>query len=172
MGAADYLVKPVRLQECKSFRTKMKIRDQEQAQEKPLFQGIAKYEFIKPIGQGSAGTVSVYKSKVDGKQYALKEIDLTFMSERDKKSAQNEVQFLRVLKGPTIVTFYESFKEGQIIYIVMEYAIRGTLDTAIEQKILSGNKFTVKQILRYMAHMCMAVMAMYNKNILHRDIKT
>lgn len=57
------------------------------------------------------------------------------MSEKDKKSSLNEVQFLRVLKGPTIVTFYESFTHGNKIYIVMEYALRGNLDSAIQQKI-------------------------------------
>jgi serine/threonine protein kinase len=65
-----------------------------------------------------------------------------------------------VLKGPTIVTFYESFSDGQKLYIVMEYAIRGNLDAAIRQKIQLGSKFTTKQILRYFAHVCMAVMAM------------
>ena len=74
----------------------------------------------------------MYKSKVDGLLYAVKEIDMTFMSEKDKKSAQNEVQFLRVLKGPTIVTFYESFTNKKSIFIVMELAVRGNLETAIQ----------------------------------------
>jgi len=91
MGAADYLVKPVRLAECKAFSTKMKKRIIQKSQEKTELQGLAKYEFVKPIGQGSAGTVSVWKSRVDGQLYALKEIDLTFMSEKDKRNAQNEV---------------------------------------------------------------------------------
>ena len=108
MGATDYLVKPVRLQECKGLSTKMKKREMP-SRETTQLQGLAKYEFEKPIGQGTAGTVSVYRSKLDGNKYALKEIDLTFMHEKDKKNANNAVQFLRVLKGPTIVTFYESF---------------------------------------------------------------
>jgi serine/threonine protein kinase len=86
----------------------------------------------------------VYKSKVDGKEYAIKEIDLSFLNENDKKNALNEIQFLRVLRGPTIVTFYEAFEEGRKIYIVMEYAVRGNLDTAIQHKIQSGTKFTTK----------------------------
>jgi len=51
------------------------------------------------------------------------------------------VQFLRVLKGPTIVTFYESFSHKKSIFIVMELAVRGNLDSAIQQKINSGTKF-------------------------------
>lgn len=57
------------------------------------------------------------------------------MSENDKINAQKEVSFLRVLIGPTIVKFYESFTVDNKIYIVMEYATRGNLDSAIQQKI-------------------------------------
>lgn len=60
-------------------------------------------------------------------EVAIKEIELTFLSTKDKKSAQKEVQFLKVLKGPTIVKFYESFPYNNSIYIVMEYAVNGNL---------------------------------------------
>ena len=39
------------------------------------------------------------------------------MSEKDKKSAECEVEFLRVISGPTIIKFYESFIENQEIFI-------------------------------------------------------
>jgi len=38
-----------------------------------------------------AGSVSVYRNLVDGLEYALKEIDLTYLSEKDRKSAHKEV---------------------------------------------------------------------------------
>ena len=34
-----------------------------------------------------------------------------FTSEKDKKSAECEVEFLRVITGPTIIKFHESFVE-------------------------------------------------------------
>jgi hypothetical protein len=34
-----------------------------------------------------AGSVSVYRNVVDGLEYALKEIDLTYLSDKDRKSA-------------------------------------------------------------------------------------
>ena len=57
---------------------------------------------------------------------------MTFMSENDKTNAQKEVSFLKVLIGPTIVKFYESFTTDNKIFIVMEYATRGNLDSAIQ----------------------------------------
>lgn len=38
-----------------------------------------------------AGAVSVYRNIEDNEEYALKEIDLTYLSDKDRKSAQNEV---------------------------------------------------------------------------------
>ena len=92
---------------------------------------------MKPIGQGAAGIVSLYKNIIDNKEYALKEIDLSSLSPQDKKSAKDEVQFLRVLRGPTIIKFYESFNSGHSIFIVMEYASKGNLEQAIQRKILT-----------------------------------
>ena len=45
--------------------------------------GMRKYEKIRPIGQGAAGSVSLYRCRTDGLQYALKEINLNFLSEKD-----------------------------------------------------------------------------------------
>ena len=123
LGATDYLVKPVRVQECKAFTTKMKKRQLPSIESGgPQPTGIQKYEHLRRIGQGMAGAVSVYRNVIDNKEYALKEIDLTYLSDKDKKSSQNEVQFLKVLRGPTIVKFWDYFVDNQKIYIVMEFA--------------------------------------------------
>ena len=173
LGALDYLVKPIRMQECRALTQKMKYRRQPQKLADPdQLTGLAKYEKIRPIGQGAAGQVTLYKNIIDGKEYALKEIDLYNMQQKDKKAAHGEVTFLKVLKGPTIIKFHENFSHGNSIFIVMEYCSKGNLDQLIQRRIQSKAKFTTDQILRTLAHIVMAVMAMHNRNILHRDIKT
>ena len=164
-------MKPVRLQQCRALQNKIK-RSGSTLEKTSQLQGIERYERIRPVGSGAAGIVSLYRNRIDNKEYALKEIDLSSLSPKDKKSARDEVQFLRVLRGPTIVKFYESFNHESSIFIVMEYASKGNLEQAIVKKIMSGTKFSTKYIFRCLAHQVMAVMAMHNKNILHRDIKT
>ena len=39
-----------------------------------------------------------------------------------------------MLKGPTFIKFYESFKTKNKIYIVMEYASKGNLAQTIDAK--------------------------------------
>ena len=50
MGATDYLVKPVRIQECKALTTKMKRRQPAFDKDAPEIQGLAKYEHLRRIG--------------------------------------------------------------------------------------------------------------------------
>ena len=68
-------------------------------------------------------------------------MNLLCLSEKDRKNAQSEVQFLKVLVGPTLVRFYESFIENNNIYIVMEYAEGGCLAQVIEEAVIKGKKF-------------------------------
>ena len=50
------------------------------------------------------------------------------MNSKDKKAAQGEFFFYKVLKGPTIIKFHEYFTHGNGIFIVMEYCSKGNLD--------------------------------------------
>ena len=52
----------------------------------------------------------------------MKVIPMHFMNEIEKKSAENEVHLLKVLVGPTIIRYFESFIENDSINIIMEYA--------------------------------------------------
>jgi len=54
----------------------------------------------------------------------------------------------------------------------MEYADGGNLAQKIQKKVTNGQKFTYDEILRYIAQITLALMAMHSRNILHRDIKT
>ena len=125
LGAKDYLVKPVRITTCKSLINFMRGNQGNQDQEEE--KGLARFEMIRHLGKGAAGMVNLIRNKRTGEQFALKTMNLEYLSPKDKKSAECEVEFLRVITGPTIIKFHEAFKENQDIYIVMEYAEGGSL---------------------------------------------
>ena len=54
----------------------------------------------------------------------------------------------------------------------MEFASQGALSSLISKKLISGGRFESSTIIKYIAQITLAVMAMHAKNILHRDIKT
>jgi len=132
MGAINYLVKPIRIQQCKAlvgFIKNTNLSREKASGEK----GMSRFEKLYEIGTGAAGIVHLIKNKSTGEKFALKTMNLRTLSERDKKSAECEVEFLRVITGPTIIKFYESFVENQNIYIVMEYAEGGSLADLIRK---------------------------------------
>ena len=73
------------------------------------------------------------KSSADGKFYAMKAIDLKLMSQHERKLAENEVILLKVLYGPTIIRYFESFTENDTIHIIMECAEGGCLTDRINE---------------------------------------
>lgn len=94
------------------------------------------------------------------------------LSAKDKQSAESEVEFLRVITGPTIIKFHESFIENQNIYIVMEYAESGSLADLIRMHVTKKKCFSEDDILMYTAQITLSLLALHSKKILHRDVKT
>jgi serine/threonine protein kinase len=59
--------------------------------ENKVNKGLGKYEVIKEIGRGNAGTVNLVQNKENKEKYALKTINLRYIeNEKDRKNAENE----------------------------------------------------------------------------------
>ncbi len=82
----------------------------------------AYYSHVRNLGRGAAGSVELVRRSTDNELFAMKVIPMHFMNETEKKNAENEVHLLKVLVGPTIIRYYESFVENDSINIIMEYA--------------------------------------------------
>lgn len=57
LGAIDYLIKPIRMQECRNLSLKLKQREikRSKPQNSMQLEGLAKYKLIEDLGQGMAG---------------------------------------------------------------------------------------------------------------------
>ena len=166
-GAKSFIVKPLRLQEVKGFESFMK-EEYESAAE----QNMRKYEVINNLGHGSAGSVDLVRNLETGNEYALKTIVLSKLNAKERESAESEMHFLKVLKGPTLIKSYRSYVEKDKILIFMEYAEGGTLADKILEYKLNGEWFDTETILKWIAQIVLGVMLMHSKNILHRDLKS
>jgi serine/threonine protein kinase len=81
----------------------------------------------------------------------LKEIDLQYSSAQKQRAAECEIEYLKVIQGPTIIKFHQSYVENKKIQMLMEFADGGILSDQIIKNRISGNKFTDEQILMYTA---------------------
>ena len=102
MGAQNFLIKPVRIPQCRALIAFMKKR-KEITQDKTEQKGLARYEMLRFLGNGAAGRVDLMRNKSTGEQCAVKTIQLQYLSDKDKLSAESEVEFLKVITGPTII---------------------------------------------------------------------
>ena len=105
-------------------------------------------------------------------QGVVKEIDLSRMPALAQKEAKNEVDVLRCLKHPNIVAYCDSFLQGRILCIVMEFADAGDLNQLIKKKKASDEVLREGEVLPIFGQCCLALQHIHKQHILHRDLKT
>ncbi|XP_063494464.1 serine/threonine-protein kinase Nek1 isoform X22 [Symphalangus syndactylus] len=129
-----------------------------------------KYVRLQKIGEGSFGKAILVKSTEDGRQYVIKEINISRMSSKEREESRREVAVLANMKHPNIVQYRESFEENGSLYIVMDYCEGGDLFKRINAQ--KGVLFQEDQILDWFVQICLALKHVHDRKILHRDIKS
>ncbi|XP_070613524.1 serine/threonine-protein kinase Nek1 isoform X15 [Erythrolamprus reginae] len=129
-----------------------------------------KYIKAQKIGEGSFGKAILVKAKENGKQYVIKEINISKMSNKEREESRREVAVLANMKHPNIVLYRESFEEAGCLYIVMDYCEGGDLFKKINAQ--KGVFFSEDQIMDWFVQICLALKHVHDRKILHRDIKS
>ncbi|XP_074849142.1 serine/threonine-protein kinase Nek1 isoform X3 [Carettochelys insculpta] len=129
-----------------------------------------KYIKVQKIGEGSFGKAVLVKSKENGRQYVIKEINISKMSNKEREESRREVAVLANMKHPNIVLYRESFEENGCLYIVMDYCEGGDLFRRINAQ--KGILFSEDQIMDWFVQICLALKHVHDRKILHRDIKS
>ena len=89
-----------------------------------------------------------------------------------RREAKNESDVLQRLRHPNIVEYCESFLEGQMLCIVMEYADGGDLSNLIKMRKASSEMLCEREVLNMFKQSCLAIQHVHNQHILHRDLKS
>ncbi|KPA80682.1 putative serine/threonine-protein kinase putativeprotein kinase [Leptomonas pyrrhocoris] len=148
------------------------VADESRAMESEVFRN--KYRRIKSIGRGSFGEAVLVRSKADGKRYVAKAIDSTSMTSKEKRDVQNEIRILSAVDHPNIIRYHEHFEDGCLIFIIMEYADGGDLNSRIKEakKVDPAQPFDPNLAMFWFLQICMALKYLHDNHILHRDLKT
>ncbi|XP_061213264.1 serine/threonine-protein kinase Nek4 isoform X5 [Neopsephotus bourkii] len=132
---------------------------------------LAAYCFLRAVGKGSYGEVSLVRHRQDSKQYIIKRLNLKSVSNRERKAAEQEAQLLSQLKHPNIVTYRESWQgEDGLLYIVMGFCEGGDLYHKLKEQ--KGQLLPENQVVEWFVQIAMALQYLHEKHILHRDLKT
>ncbi len=130
------------------------------------------FRVVASLGKGSFGTVQRVVRRKDGKEYALKRMQLPPGDPRTARDALTEVRFLASLQHPHIVRFHEAFPHGaRELCLVLEYAGGGDLAKVIKRHQRTRKPLGERRLWRYAQEVCSGLHFLHGHGILHRDIK-
>jgi len=131
--------------------------------------GRSDYEKVECIGQGSFGTVWKGRNKKTGRTVAIKILDLE-KSEEEIEDVQKEISALSSLSSKNVTKYYESFVDGNYLWIIMEYLGGGSVRDIIVSLGEKGlDEHYVAIILR---EVLQGLQYMHKLGKIHRDIKS
>ena len=121
----------------------------------------------KRIGKGAFSAVYKGKHKDTGKYYAIKEISFENL-EKIRDSIKREFTLMKNLNHKNIIKLHEVFfdNDERNIYLVIDYFPKGDF-----AKFLNGKSLKEKYAKKYMRQLVDGLKYLYNKQILHRDLK-
>ena len=132
------------------------------------------FEILEKLGDGAYSVVYKVRRKEDSKIYALKKVNLSNLSQKEKENSLNEVRILASVKSTFVIAYKEAFidETDQSLCIVMEYADKGDLYQKITQFKKMGCLIDEVDIWRIFIQMTKGLKALHDLKILHRDLKS
>lgn len=132
---------------------------------------LGRYELIRVLGKGAMGLVYEGRDPNLDRRVAIKTIKVENLS--TEEAAEYEIRFRTEarsaarLQHPNIVSVYDSDRDGDIAYLVMEYIQGDDLKHHLDK----GERYTLQQAASIMNDLLSALDYAHRQNIVHRDIK-
>lgn len=130
-------------------------------------QRIGDYRVLRPLGQGTFGTVYLAEQVYDSSQVAVKVLQMQLIGRDDLRIFLNEARTIR-LQHPHIVPIYDfGLSQDNFPYLVMGYAARGTVRDCYPK----GTKLPWPVIDVYVQAIGSALQYAHDSRVIHRDVK-
>ena len=132
-----------------------------------------KYYINGVIGTGAFGKIYRNKKKKNKNEYILKEltkINNESLNETDKKEYENEINFLKNIKGKNIVNMIDYYQDDKdIFYYIIFEKMDGDLKKLVEEKYKKGMESSL--IRKIFSQINSGLKVMIEKGKCHRDLK-
>jgi hypothetical protein len=115
------------------------------------------FEVLEELGRGSFGVVHLARSRLDSNLYVLKRVEIAHLSISQQRSAIAEVLLLqRVPPHTHVIKYHTAFVDESAtnLWIVMEYAENGDLETLINALRVTNRYLHEDVIWRYFIQLC------------------
>ena len=126
------------------------------------------------LGKGAFGIVILVKRIIDGQIYAIKQVNISQLTDKEKNNALNEIRILASLSHKNIIGYKDAFfdEKSKTLNIVMEYADGGDMSKKIKYNLKHGLLFRENMIWNYLIQILEGLDYLHEKNIIHRDLKS
>ena len=132
-----------------------------------MWKHLGKYELLRTLGQGAMGEVYLAHHPAIDREVAIKTILPSAAKGEDAEERfRREATAAGKLNHPNIVTIYDFDKDGDLLYLVMEYVKGEDLED-----IIALQSMTPTQFLEVLAQVCDGLSYAHRNGIVHRDIK-
>jgi len=134
-----------------------------------LVDDFSKYEISTILGRGNFAVVKLAIDKETGKKYAAKIIDKKkiLMQPALAESFRREVEILKKIKHPGVISFIDYHEDETEIIIIMDLVTGGEL----AQQIFTTKRLPENKIKYIFFQISKAVEYLHDSNITHRDLK-
>ena len=134
---------------------------------------LSDFTIVKDLGEGHFGSVRLVTSKLTKKLYAMKEINSSrYKTEKQRQVVMKEIKLLENLHHPHVITYFNSFKEKDKFYIIIEYINGGSLEDLLIENIQKKKMISEKTIWDLLIQALSGLSYLHEtRKIIHRDIK-
>ena len=144
----------------------------------------ARYQLLRPLGKGGAGTVHLALDRETGEEVALKK--LSRVDSRSVARFKREFRSLADLHHPNLVKLYDLQRDGGEWFLTMEYVDGADLATALAEDLDVQDVHTsgtvpandnwssptrITRIVRTFQQLALGIQAVHRAGMLHQDLK-
>lgn len=132
---------------------------------------LGRYDLVRVLGKGAMGIVYEGRDPNLDRRVAIKTVKVENLSEA--AAAEYEARFKTEarsaarLQHPNIVSVYDSDRDGDIAFLVMEFIQGEDLKYHLDR----GVRYSLEQSLKFVRDLLSALDYAHSQNIVHRDVK-
>lgn len=132
---------------------------------------LGRYELVRVLGKGAMGVVYEARDPNLERRVAIKTISVDALGEREaleyEARFRTEARSAARLQHPHIVSVYDSDRDLDVAFLVMEFVLGRDLKDHFDH----GARYTLEQTAALMDDLLSALDYAHRQNIVHRDIK-
>lgn len=140
-------------------------------EDKEIGNNLSDFDILQVLHKGSDCFVVKAKSKKNFRIYALKKLDLKSINPGSLTYFDCDHFFPAKLNHPNVCKMFKSFREGNIIYIILEYMDNGNLLSYIKAKKKFKKRIPEEKLWSIFLQCIKGLVYVHSLGIIHRNIK-